>query len=236
MPHLHQELHQEIELKYRFHDANTFQRVKETAMSISQAKDFLLLKQNNYFFDTSDLILRANSLAIRLRYENDRFILCIKGNDPKAAKNQKSMSIKLEYEDDIPETIARQLLEQKCSPLDYLLAQSAANDSKKIRTREFLCKQISILSSNKPLQMIGSFTNQRTCIPVAIAQNEFLLEMDETTFKSEIIHYEVELEIPTSLHYQNAEHFLLELFQKANAQFFASNGKAERFYQFLTSV
>ncbi len=235
MPHLKQELHQEIELKYRFNDAATFQRVKEAAMILSQAKDFLLLKQNNYFFDTADFILRTHSLAVRLRQENEHFILCIKGNDPKILNNKKSMSIKIEYEETIPEEIAQQFLEHKCSPLDYLLAQTNANDPKKMRTREFLCTQISFLTHNKPLQMIGSFTNQRTCIPITIANNEFLIEMDETTFKPEVIHYEVELEIPTSHHYQNTEDFLLKLFQKANADFFASNGKAERFYQFLTS-
>ena len=235
MPHLKQELHQEIELKYRFPDAPTFQRVKEAAMNLSLAQDFLLLEQNNYFFDTSNFILRANSLAIRLRHENKHFILCIKGNNPSVTKNKKNMSIKLEYENIISENIALQLLEEKCSPLDCLLAQPTTNDAIKRRTREFLCSQITTLTLNKPLRMIGSFTNQRTCIPVLIGAEEFLIEMDKTRFSSEFIHYELELEIPADHHYQNTEKFLLGLFQKANADFFPSNGKAERFYQFLTS-
>ncbi len=236
MPNLKPELHQEIELKYRFPDAATFQRVKESAMNLSLAQDFLLLEQNNYFFDTSDFILRVNSLAIRLRHENDHFILCIKGNDPRVTKNKKNMSIKLEYEDTVSENMARQLLEEKCSPLDCLLAQATTDDAKKVRTREFLCTQIATLTLNKPLHMIGSFNNQRTCIPIVIGADEFLIEMDKSRFSSEIIHYELELEIPASHHYQNTEHFLLGLFAKADAEFFPSNGKSERFYQFLTTV
>jgi uncharacterized protein YjbK len=204
-------------------------------MNLSLAQEFLLLEQNNYFFDTPDFILRSNSLTVRLRHENSHFTLCMKGNDPRVTKSKKNISIRLEYENIIPENIALQLLEQKIAPLDYIFAQPISDNAKKTRTREFLCSQISILTLNKPLQMIGSFTNQRTCIPIFIGAEEFLIEMDKTKFLSEFIHYELELEIPANHHYQKSEEFLLELFKKASAEFFPSNGKTVRFYQFLAS-
>jgi len=227
-------LNQEIELKYRFQDENSFFRVKAAALELSNPLESKMFFQKNYFFDTSDFTLRANSLAIRLRQENEHFVLSIKGNDPTLKESKSCLSVRLEYEHEIDSQVASNWLEQGDLVFDYLCVLKD-DDEKQRKTKEFLCSQIKEKIGYKKLNSVGYFINKRTCIPIVIAEQNLFLEMDETQFSPSVTHYEVELEIPGWFDHHLAEQFLINLFHTANASFFYSSGKAERFHQILAS-
>ncbi|MDA0713420.1 MAG: CYTH domain-containing protein [bacterium] len=227
-------LNHEVEIKYRILERDAFFRVIKEAEKINNLAKSYMLKQKNYFFDTDDSSLRNKSLLVRLRKENDSFLVSLKGNVPKAKQSDTSLSIRLEYEFLIDSDTAAKILKQQIDILT-LIGSFHDEDINKENTRVHLFKQIRKYSKGKQLELIGYFSNQRTCVPVQIKDHKLILEFDETQFPLDITHYEVELEIPKEFDYHMAEQLLVNLFDKAKADYFDSNGKSTRFHNLLAS-
>lgn len=225
-------LNHEVEIKYRILERDAFFRVIDEAAKINILAKPYMLKQKNYFFDTAESYLRNKSLLVRLRKENDSFLISLKGNISKSKQANSSLSIRLEYEFLIDKDTADKILKQQVDILT-LIGSIHDDDVNKENTRFHLFKEIRKHSKGEELECIGHFSNQRTCVPVQIKEVNLLLEFDETQFPLDIIHYEVELEIPRNFDYHMAEQLLVNLFDKAKADYFDSNGKSTRFHQIL---
>ena len=226
-------MNQEIELKYRLPDRAALERVQKTAQHGAGNPQTELLLQTNTFFDASDLRLKTNSLSFRLRLENKQAILCIKGNNPKVPDKQDNLSVRLEYESKLPAAIAKEILKGEVSPLEYLLTlQDSSSDMK--RTREYLCKEIKRVLQKEELVVVGSFNNERLCIPIEINGIQLKLELDQTQFTPDVTHYEVELEIPPTLSLKKAEKYLSNLLKAAKVPLATSKSKSDRFYGYLS--
>lgn len=228
-------MNQEIELKYRLPNRAALELVRKIAQHDAGNPQTELLIQTNTFFDTPDLRLKANSLSFRLRLENKQAILCIKGSNPKVADKQDNLSVRLEYESKLPAVVAAEILKSEVSPLEYLLTlQDSSSDMK--RTREYLCKEIKRVLQKQELIVVGSFNNERLCIPIEINGVQLKLELDQTQFAPDITHHEVELEIPPTLSLKKAERYLSNLLGAAKVPLTTSKSKSDRFYTLLKSM
>lgn len=225
----------EIELKYRLHDAASLERVKNAALARADKSEIVTRTQTNYFFDTNGHSLKSNRVTLRLRHEGERHTLCIKGDDPNTPKTPDTLSVKLEYERILDHAHAHQLLALTVSPIELLAIDHIHDDKRQNQTRAYLFEQARNLAKARPIILVGSFSNLRSYIPIQMGSTKLTLELDETRFGNNIVHHEVELELPASADLAATERDLLTLFDEAQVQFFSSSGKAERFYNLLTS-
>jgi len=222
----------EIEIKYRLESAKSLLAV-ETALGIqSSTQRRQVLRQVNYFFDTKDFLLKKANLALRLRQENEQFILCAKGTATNGPKTPKSAATRFEYEEKISKALAMQMLADKVSPVQKLEEQTDKLDPAS-KTRLFLLGRIGEVAKQKSLRVVGSFTNIRTCLPIRVNGQVLTLELDETTFPGHVIHYEVELELPQDSDHELAERVLCKLFDKAGVKYSPSEGKSDRLFKML---
>ena len=223
---------QEIEIKYRIASQEDFQRLK-AIFSPAQKKDITIFHQTNFFFDTPAFGLKSKSLSIRLREENKSYVIAVKGPSLDRKTATEALSVRLEYEQDQSTHNAEQMLGGMLSPLDLLKSRFPKDTDEKNKTREHLYHKIIEVTRGQSVSIIGSFLNTRTCLPIEIDGHSLWLELDETRFTRDVTHYEIELEIPSSLSPQTAQDFLKSHFDKNKIQYFPANGKAERFYKII---
>jgi uncharacterized protein YjbK len=224
----------EIELKYRMSSKKDFEKFKKIVSNVSVSKKPEVLQQTNYFFDTKEFALRKESLAVRIRKENSRFKLSIKGDNPLHLRGSKALSVRLEYEKDMAEETASHALLHKTSGCDFLWGIEET-DQVKSSTIKYLLREIKQTLKGDDLRLIGGFENVRYCYEVQIDGQKRVLEIDETQFPKNKIHFEVEVEIPDRAYEAVTKTYLIDLFKSADITFTHSSGKAERFFRFLAT-
>ncbi|MEP0827360.1 MAG: CYTH domain-containing protein [bacterium] len=143
-----------------------------------------ILKQDNYFFDSADRLLSRSGWVLRLRLEEERASLTLKGT---ASESRDGLAIR-------PEISAR---------WDYQRARQSIAEG--ISSAEIL--PLSIVQQAKMpvagirLETMIHFMNYRVSIPQLLANLDLILEIDRTEFDNGDIDYELEVEIPGATHY-----------------------------------
>ena len=182
--------------------------------------------QINTFFDTPDLALRKQFLAIRVRKTDSKIFLTVKAK-PKQNGEPKDVSIRYEYERVLN-------IAQAKIPLTSLRRFRKDANREQSKTREFLLNKINQVLDGRPVAKVGSFTNRRTSIPLNVGSHKLVAELDETDFGTGEIDYEIELELPENL-IKSGRKALEKLFKIAKIEVAPAKGKAERFFKLLSN-
>lgn len=165
--------HQELELKWAL-TATDHRRLLELLTASYRAPQ--LLAQENRFYDTADRRLRTQRMNIRIRQENERFILTCKQKST-ATHTADGLSSHHEWEDALPANLVAGM------------AQPDAAWSAALPVPE----PVRMALAGQPLQALGGFGNQRHEWRVARDGIEEVLCLDCTTI-GERLDYELEIE------------------------------------------
>lgn len=165
--------HQELELKWAL-TATDHHRLQELLAASYRAPQ--LLVQDNRFFDTADRRLRRLRMNIRIRHENERFILTCKQKSI-ATPMVEGLSSHREWEDTLPANLVAGMTLPDG-------AWSAALP---------LPEPVRTAVAGQLLQALGGFHNQRHEWRVSRDGVDEVLCLDCTTF-GERLDYELEIE------------------------------------------
>lgn len=226
-------MNQEIEIKFRVESEEMLIALENCAKNAFPYSSVNQVHQTNYFFDTPDLFVRSQGIGVRLRKEETRYFLTLKGpNTSKKKSASTAVTQRLEFETEISETLATQLLSGKHDPI-WVVEQLDNLEARMKNTRDHLLTLLKSLCEGKTLALIGSFTNTRKILPVTIEGRSMKLEFDRTQFNTSAMQFEVELEIPGMDMFRAAENFLVDLFLKCGQLPAYEKSKSERFYSSL---
>ena len=177
----------EIELKYALANRGEFDRLLAHLQNYAVEKQ-TVLSQTNTFFDTPSGLLQKAGFILRLRAENDRFVLTAKGDAPADRTGEGVLTCRLEEEAEVPEAVAQHILAGKQDPLAALsarqkgLPQAGANQPKP------LTQLLREAQRTEKLQPWGEFTNIRRVLPIKIGAHRFFLNaMKPGSLRTELI-------------------------------------------------
>ncbi len=221
-------MQKEIELKYRLASKIDFDQFFNFLRPLSFGK-IITLKQENSYFDTPTLRLKKNGISLRLRRENQGYFLCGKQSIDKSSSS--NLSIRLEYEASINDDIARLLRAQLLSPMDAFFHLPSKTPQENA-TKNQLHKNMS-LCANSGLQIIGSFHNTRTVLPLFVDNTILPLEFDHSIYPENIEIFEVEVEFASEKEVMRLRPTLEGLFRQAHIKTYRSSSKSSRLYRIL---
>lgn len=184
--------------------------------------------QVNRFFDTTDRALRRGGFMLRLREQEDRFILTAKGPPSRVGVGDGLMS-KAEEEIEITTTEGRHIREGETSPLDML--------ESRLPKRPALLRAIRATVAERRLTEVGAFRNERRSLgaldlDTAAGTASLLLEMDRTEFPGDRVDHEIEAEILDGSP-EAALARVRDLFREAGLEWRPSTSKSRRFFAAL---
>ncbi len=187
--------------------------------------------QVNHFFDSRTLCLHNKHVAIRLREENDKNLLTVKGKKTQQPKANSVLTNRIEEEVAIPRQTAEDLLHGRIAP------QQAIREHFESKSASILA-MINTACNDQGMVHIGEFSNVRIHLPAVIlpgvnAVDKLEFELDTSTFPDGSIEYEIEVEIAEHTDAALVESALVELFQQAGIEWHTAPSKAERFFTTL---
>ena len=182
--------------------------------------------QENHFFDTPKGELRARGLVVRLRREENRYVLSVKG--PRAPDGEADVHDRPEHEADVGEERGQRILEQGVVGIDMLedwLSSSGPEIVGQVREAA---------GQSHDLMHVGSFRNRRLRLgPLhAASAGELVLELDRTELPGGRVDHEVELEVGASSR-EEGRRLLDELLAEAHIVARPATSKARRFFEAL---
>ena len=211
----------EIEFKLSVRGEDDFDRLAHLLGAESNTDAISL--QENHFFDTDDRSLRASGLALRLRFEENRRILTVKGP---VERSLDGLIERAEEEIEIDPVTAERILAGVESPLGVLLDGIEAQGIPIVETARTAVV-------GQPLECVGSFRNLRRYYgPVDIDGLEITFEMDRTEFPGGQIDHEVEIEVQANQE-EECREALRRLFVRADIPWQKAQNKAQRFFEAL---
>jgi len=189
--------------------------------------------QVNHFFDSRALCLHEKHFAFRLREENEKNILTIKGEHASPQRGNSTLSNRVEEEVAIPRQAAVDLLHGRISP------QQTIRDHFKSKSASLL-QMINTACDDQDLVHIGEFSNVRIHLPpvrLAVENTSETLEfeLDTSTFPNGNIEHEIEIEISEHSDATSIEAALIELLQQAGIEWYTAPSKAKRFFAALAN-
>ncbi len=219
----------EIELKYRLASKADFDHFFQFLRPLSAGK-VSILRQDNSYFDTPTLRFKRNGISLRLRKENHQYFMCSKQSlaDKSVSSN---LSVRLEYEAPVSEDIAKLLKEELLSPVEAFFHLPTTCPSE-IKTKNSLYNKMNE-SANTGLQIIGSFKNMRTVLPVYIDNTSIMIEFDHSTYPNNVEIFEVEVEFASEKEVLRLRPTLEGLFRQAHIKTYRSSSKSSRLYRIL---
>lgn len=227
-------MNHEIEIKFKVETRENLAALENRASDIFPDALIKQVQQTNYFFDTADFAVRKNAIRMRLRKQDQHYFLTLKGpSDSKGTLETTKLTQRLEFEAELSQAQADALLSEQHDPV-WIATRLENVTPNMIRTRDHLLNLIQTACTDKPIKLIGSFTNQRRILPIEIEGTSMLLEFDETRFNNSIVQFEVELEIPTMEMFKKSESFLKDLFARSGQDPGYAKSKSERFFSYLT--
>ena len=111
-------MNQEIEIKFGVQSEECLTALEDRAREMFPKSQLKQVQQTNYFFDTKDLAVRKQSIGVRLRKEDDRYFLTLKG--PNATKKESTttkVTQQLEFESELTTQQATVLLSAEQDPI-----------------------------------------------------------------------------------------------------------------------
>ncbi len=219
----------EIELKYQLANKDDFYIFESFVEQYRCDKKRQLLQKNTYF-DTPALELRRAGISLRLREQNNEYILSAK-QSLRDKRMLKHLSVRLEYESKLDRNMASYIIDDHLSPLDaflYLRSSSSMLEDTKRILYSHMKKAIST-----GLQIVGSFTNMRTNIPILIGGHKLHLELDHSRYPTDIEIYEVEVEFSGLRQVASLQPAIERLFRLAGVRTHRSSSKSSRLYRIL---
>ncbi|MFT5284387.1 MAG: hypothetical protein ACI8TQ_000543 [Planctomycetota bacterium] len=211
----------EVEFKLSVRGEDDFSRLISMLGSESDTDSFSL--QENHFFDTEHRTLRAYGLSLRLRFEENRRLLTVKGP---VERSFDGLIERAEEEIEIDPVTAERILAGVESPFGVILDGVSDASIPIVETaRTALVGQT--------LECVGSFRNIRRYFgPVDVNGVDLTFEMDRTEFPGGRIDHEVEIEVESEQEEQCRES-LRQLFQRADIPWQKAQNKAQRFFEAL---
>lgn len=224
-----QAMKKEIELKYVLSSKDDFHLFERFLEQFRYDKKQILLQENSYF-DSPSLDLRRAGISLRLRRQNQDFLLSAKQS--LGVKNlQKNLSVRLEYEGRLDKRIASLICNDNLSPLDafaYLRSRSTEAEA----TKSTLYRHMKKVTTTG-LQVIGSFTNVRTNVPIMVAGQKIVLELDHSVYPKGVEVFEVEVEFAGVRQVTALRPSIEGLFRTAGLRTCRSSSKSSRLYRIL---
>ena len=188
--------------------------------------------QINRFYDTADRALRSAGLNLRLRTEvvtlpqsfRTEHIIALKGPNVVPEGNT-SLTSRAEEEKEFP--TASWFDFRRYGDAHFLLNRLDYSP---------MVQQAKAAAAGAQIQLLGDFSNQRWKVPYqaqSLPGVSLMLEIDETTFKPGVVHYEVEVE--TDSPSVDLERELQVYFRAVGANLLdvPPSGKAKRFFELM---
>ena len=174
-------LPQEIEIKLDLQSEENYNKLIERfGIKVKPAR------QENYFFDSANMDLSKNGWALRLRVEENKSSLTLKG---KAAKSSGGLAIRDEIEVLIPDETAQK----------YVI-----NGLKDANIPDEIAQIIRPIVNPRDLIQKLYFVNNRYRVNFSGGDIDLLFEIDKTEYADGSIDYELEIELEDQLFYQKA--------------------------------
>ncbi|MCA9507193.1 MAG: CYTH domain-containing protein [Myxococcales bacterium] len=219
----------EIELKYRLASKADFDHFFHFLEPMKSGR-ILVLRQRNIYFDTPSLSLKRNGISLRLRKQNNSYLMCAKQSlaDKKSKNN---LSVRLEYEEEINPSIAQLLEQQLLSPIDafyHLLSPNPKDQETKLLLYGSMLK-----AAKSGLQIIGSFSNLRIILPVVIDEDFITFEFDHVSYPQNQEIFEVEIEFSSEKEVRKYRETVEKLFRQAQVKTYKSCSKSSRLYKMV---
>jgi uncharacterized protein YjbK len=216
---------QEIEFKFGVEDESALDRFARVLGLDHTA--FPARRQRNTFFDSADGRLRYRGLALRLRVEEDRAMMTIKGKGV-ARSEDRVLLERFEAETAIDLPAAEAILDGSRSPLTFL---EASADDRSVRQG---LESIQRALQGRELVCLGSFENRRTSLPavsleVGGARVPLVFELDRTLFPGGRLECEIEAEIQPGVDAAPLMKHLLQLLERAEIHWSPTRSKFARF-------
>lgn len=187
------------------------------------------LTQTNHFFDAASGALRRARLVCRLREEEGRHTLTLKG--PSIVSTH-SFVARPEEELELDAPTAAALLAGRKGPLEILRASALR--------AEALVRSAAELVAGAPLLRIGTFENERLRIgpldfPPGSGAAPLVFEFDRTRFPGGVVERELELELPDASRADEIAAALRSLFGELGIPVRTMDSKAARLFRILDS-
>ncbi len=180
----------------------------------------LLLRQHNIFFDTDDGRLAAARLTLRLRQENEAWMLTAKG-PPLAGRG--ALTARLEAERVLTPALALHLAAGTADPIPAFARAVPAE------VAQALARRIAEAADGRPVRPTGGFRNERTHVEIALpCGTQATLALDRSLMPDGAEHHEVELEVVPSAA-RSAAAWLSGLFARAGVPPRAARSKRSRY-------
>lgn len=143
-------------------------------------------RQENYFFDSENMELSKNGWALRLRIEDNKSSLTLKGT---TAHSSDGLAIRDEIEISIPDETAKKYAE---------------NGLKGGNIPDEIARIIQPIVNPRDLIQRIHFVNNRLRVNYSGGDIDLLFEIDRTEFADGSIDFELEIELKDQLSYQKA--------------------------------
>ncbi len=223
------EMKKEIELKYLLESQRDFDHFKRFLVPYLSG-EVASYQQENMYFDTPLLHLRHKGISLRLRKENDIYWLSAKQSLKKT--HMDNLSVRLEYEGVLEQAVAKLLKNELLSPIDTFAIFAAGKTADDRATKMTLHRQMT-KAAKLGLQMIGSFRNLRTKLPITLGGQTIELEFDHSVYSKSVEIYEIEVEFSSEKQANSLRKPLEALFSAANVVTHHSSSKSSRLYKLL---
>lgn len=179
-----------------------------------------LLRQRNIFFDTDDARLAAARLTLRLREEEQAWLLTAKG-PPLAGRG--ALTAREEAERGLTPALAAHLAAGTADPIPALARAAPA------QVAQTLVRRIAEAADGRPLRPTGGFSNERTHIEIALPCGApATLALDRSLMPDGAVHHEMELEVAPDAA-RSAASWLSGLLHRAGIPPRASRSKRSRY-------
>jgi uncharacterized protein YjbK len=142
-------------------------------LSLGSNKIKKFKNQVNYYFDSKDLALSKRGITLRIRSENEKWLLCLK---VKSDKNNTYISSN-EYETDITPNLF-----EICKESPNLITEFLPGDANQL---------LSDIINTNDLRFLGSLENKRHYLDII---EKFTFELDHSFFPGGKEYYELEIE------------------------------------------
>ncbi len=219
----------EVEFKLALPDEAALLRILRLLLGPRSAPP-VPVKQVNHFFDTAARDLRRSEMALRLRVEDDRRWLALKGPARTGPARTGMGALHERPEDEValePEE-AEALLAGTLSPSAIVRERLGASP---------LAREALALAGGRPLGHLGSFENERLRLgplpfPGPGRSLPLVFELDRTRFPGSPVERELEVEV-RSADAPLVERELRDLLRRAGVEWTPARSKAERFFRIL---